>query len=60
VAETKLEHATGIGNAAPVTSSEETYAAPTGDDKSAVMPQQPDPLYQRMQSIGRAETWAEE
>jgi hypothetical protein len=45
-------------NAAPVANGEEKNAAPTGDGKSAVAPSQPDPYYQRMQSIGRAESWA--
>ena len=59
VAEKELEHATAIGNAAPVANGEEKNAAPTGEDKSAVAPPQPDPVYQRMQSIGRAESWRE-
>jgi hypothetical protein len=43
---------------APVANPEQKNAAPTEDDKSGVASPQPDPLYQRMQSIGRAETWA--
>jgi hypothetical protein len=58
--ETKPQRATGIGNAAPVASGDETNAAPTGDDKSAMPPSQPDPVYQRMQSVGKAESWAED
>jgi hypothetical protein len=45
-------------NARPVANGEEKNVAPTGDDKSSMAPLQPDPIYQRMQSIGRAETWA--
>jgi hypothetical protein len=45
-------------NATPLASGEEKNAAPTGDDKSAKPPSQPDPVYQRMQSIGKAESWA--
>jgi hypothetical protein len=52
--ETKLQDATGMGNAAPLTNGEEKNAASTGDDKSAVAASQPDPVYQR------AESWAED
>ena len=37
---------------------EEKNAASIGDDKSAGARPQPDPVYQSMQSIGRAESWA--
>jgi hypothetical protein len=57
--ETKLQRATGLGNAAPVGNGEEKNSAPTGD-KSAVPPSQPDPVYQRMQSVGNAGSWPEE
>jgi hypothetical protein len=39
---------------------EEKNAAPTGDDNSGVAPSQPDPVYQRMQSVGKAGSWPEE
>jgi hypothetical protein len=55
--ETKLQR--DAGNAALAVNGEEKNAAPTGEDKSAVTPPQEDPLYQRMQSIGRAESWRE-
>jgi Putative ATPase subunit of terminase (gpP-like) len=55
--QTKLQR--DAGDAAPVANGEEKNAAPTGDDKSAVTPPQPDPVYLRMQSIGRAESWRE-
>jgi hypothetical protein len=55
--ETNLQRA--AGNAAPVANGEQKNAALTGDDKSAVAPAQPDPVYLKMQSIGRAESWRE-
>ena len=56
--QTKLQRA--AENAAPVANGEEKNAAPISDDKSAVAAPQLDPVYQRMQSIGRAESWRED
>ena len=56
--ETKLQR--DAENAVPAANGEEKNAAPTGDDTSAVAPPQPDPVYQKMQSIGKAESWRED
>jgi hypothetical protein len=49
-------NATSSFHAARVADGEEKNAAPTGDDKSATPASQPDPVYQRMQSIGKGES----
>jgi hypothetical protein len=51
-------NATSSFHAAPVANGEEKNAAPTDDDKSAVPDSQPDPVYQRMQSIGKGESFS--
>jgi hypothetical protein len=56
--ETNLQRA--AGNAAPLANGEQKNAALTGDEKSVVAPPQPDPVYQRMQSIGSADSWRED
>ena len=56
--ETKLLRA--AGNAALVANSEQKNAASSDGDKSAATRSQPDPVYQRWQSIGRAESWRED
>jgi hypothetical protein len=49
-------NATSNFHAARVADGEEKNAAPTGDDKSAMPASQPDPVYQRMHSIGKGES----
>jgi hypothetical protein len=56
--ETQSSANIGTGDPAPIANGEEKNAAPSGDDKPDMPPSQPDAVSQRMESIGRAESWA--